>query len=100
MEHWPILSNTKIVNLATTLSRTRSDKEHGPLCEMFKSFDITELSKFFYNEKELEEAVKATVEERYWEKHADEFTIWEYLYYDLFKYNLILDVFHLEAKKE
>ena len=31
---------------------------------------------------------------------TDEFTIWEYLYYDLFKSNLILDVLQLKAKIE
>lgn len=134
VEHWPILDNMKIIDLAITLSRTQNDKQHGPLFEVFKSFDITELSKFFYNNTELKDAVTSTIEERLWEEQAnkmeanweeqlkvahkhisqiditsddlneylrpDEFTIWEYLYYDLFKHNLILDVFQLASKNK
>lgn len=134
VDRWPTLDHQEIVDLATTVSRTPNDKQHGPLSEAFESFDITELTKFFYNKKELKDAVQATVDERNWEKNkhkveldwdkqreeieqyisqiditsndlneyirTDEFTIWEYLYYDLFKSNLILDVLQLKAKIE
>jgi len=132
IETWPILDNIQVLELVTIVSRTQKDKQLGPLSEKFESFDITELSKFYYNTKEIRDAVKATIEERLWEEHSnnskytwdeelekiqnsinlinvksdnlnehlriDEFNIWEYLYYDLYKSNIILDVFKLKAK--
>jgi len=123
VDRWPTLNNSEVIDLSMELSR--SEKQSGTLSEEFDDFDIVELTRFFYSLDTIKEVVEDAAYEENWageeleedelEEYIEsidlesddigkflkpkEFSIWEYIYFDLVKGNLIEDVFKLKTKE-
>ncbi len=103
-ERWPTLNNSGVLELSVAISSSKS--KDGMFSEVFAGVNLQELSCFYYGQEgtvELAEESEDCDEDEDLDYDEDltefidesEFSIWEYVYYNLIENDVIDDVFNV-----